>query len=97
MKMDMKKLILICLIASVIISGCQQKSRTDDSKILEDPQQECARASGEWKIFPDGCADSCFKARSKEPVFCTAVLTDGCDCGADRCWNGKTCEANDFV
>ncbi|MBI2129114.1 hypothetical protein HYU07_02650 [Candidatus Woesearchaeota archaeon] len=90
--MNMKNLILLWLIASVIISGCQQK--TGNSKVLDDPQKECARAGGEWKALPDGCVDSCFKARSKEPVFCTAVLTDGCDCGADRCWNGKTCEVN---
>ena len=93
MKRDMKKLILIWMIMSVLIGGCQQKNE-NGSKILDDPQQECARSGGEWKTLPDGCVDSCFKARSKEPVFCTTVLTDGCDCGADRCWNGKTCEAN---
>lgn len=93
MKMHFKNIILILLIAPLIIGGCQQKTE-NGSKILDDPRQECVRASGEWKIFPDGCADSCFKARSAEPVFCTAALIDGCDCGADRCWNGKTCEAN---
>lgn len=91
--MNMKNLILMWLIASVLISGCQQKTE-NGSKTLDDPQQECANVNGMWKMFSDGCVDSCFKARSKEPVFCTLAITDGCDCGADRCWNGKTCEAN---
>ena len=93
MKMYLNNLILIWLIASLIISGCQQKTE-NGSKILDNSGDECARVSGEWKIFSNGCVDSCSLVRSKEPVFCTAVLTDGCDCGADKCWSGKTCEAN---
>jgi len=62
--------------------------------ILDNPQEECERVGGVWKEFNNGCVDSCVKERSSEPVFCTQVLTDGCDCGPDRCWNGESCEGN---
>jgi len=64
------------------------------SDILNDPIEECARVDGLWKTFNNGCVDSCSLARSKEPLGCTAALTDSCDCGVDRCWNGRTCEQN---
>ncbi|MDO8740082.1 MAG: hypothetical protein Q7J54_00735 [Candidatus Woesearchaeota archaeon] len=94
----MKKSISVWLLGLVfavsMISGCQQKTEIDGSTVLDDPRAECARVSGEWKIFSNGCIDSCSLERSKEPLFCTTAMTDGCDCGADRCWTGKTCEAN---
>ncbi|GEM_PF-1474340 len=59
-----------------------------------DPKLLCEKASGVWKSFPNTCVDSCEKARAKERVFCGQAFTDGCDCGPDKCWNGKSCEDN---
>lgn len=89
----MKILIFILLFTLLLVYGCQ-KSEMNQPKVLDNPKEECSRVNGEWKIFSDGCVDSCFKARSKEPVFCTLALKEGCNCGPERCWNGKTCEAN---
>jgi hypothetical protein len=66
----------------------------DDEEILDDLLQECERVEGEWRTFSNGCADSCALARTPETILCAAVLTDGCDCGVNKCWNGKTCEDN---
>jgi len=60
----------------------------------DDPSTKCFRADGEWKEFSNGCVDSCDLARNPETILCTAALTDGCDCGPDRCWNGQSCEDN---
>jgi hypothetical protein len=60
---------------------------------LENPKEECARVGGTWRIFNNGCVDSCFLVRDKGTV-CTQALTEGCDCGPYKCWNGKTCESN---
>ena len=54
----------------------------------------CSRAGGKWKRFSSGCADSCFLARATSNPLCTMVLTDSCDCGPDKCWDGQTCVDN---
>lgn len=65
----------------------------DAGDILSDPQQECIRLGKEWKMFSNGCVDSCYLERNNDAT-CTTSLRDGCDCGLDECWNGQTCEAN---
>lgn len=91
----MKKILILCI---VLIVGCSQDLKNDDLAshplILEDPQEECARVEGGWMTFNNGCVDSCFAARSDETPICTMALTDSCDCGPERCWNGETCEDN---
>jgi len=65
--------------------------------LWEDPRYQCTRtggAGGEWKEFSNGCVDSCDLARNPEIISCTQALTNGCDCGPDRCWNGESCEDN---
>lgn len=64
--------------------------------ILEDLQEECENDGGEWKTFSNGCADSCILVREEGMIYCTEALTDGCDCGLERCWNDDTkmCEPN---
>ena len=87
-------MLTILLLAVVLISGCQKQTAVDNSQILDNPEEECLRVDGQWIIFYDGCVDSCFKARSNKTVYCTLALQEGCDCGEDRCWNGKSCEEN---
>jgi hypothetical protein len=68
---------LIFLAGLLILSACTQ---------LQDPQAECNRVEGEWREFPNACADKCDAGD-----ICAQVLTMSCDCGPDRCWNGRTC------
>jgi len=63
-------------------------------EILENPQEECESVDGTWTEFSNGCVDSCDLARNPETILCTQALTDGCECGPDRCWNGESCEDN---
>ena len=62
----------------------------------EDEQVACLEAEGEWKTFSNGCVDSCALARNPEIILCIQTLTDGCECGENRCWNSETgnCEDN---
>ena len=62
-------------------------------EVLETPKEECSRVGGEWKMLPDGCVDSCEKARGEE-IACSAAPKESCECGPNSCWNGKTCEPN---
>ena len=74
----------------LILLGCAQPDGQDN--VLDDPQQECERVGGEWRTFSDACADTCSHATGQTQV-CAQVLTDSCDCGEGRCWNGRTCTA----
>jgi hypothetical protein len=57
------------------------------------PLMACTSSGGTWKTLPDSCVDSCTRYQFDAPM-CLTVLTDGCDCGPDRCWDGTTCTAN---
>lgn len=50
---------------------------------------QCFIAGGHWTRLPDSCVDLCNPQKG-----CAEVLTFGCDCGPDKCWNGIFCEAN---
>ncbi len=52
-------------------------------------QKICDSGGGDWKQFPNGCVDSC--SSKGEDIFCTQVLTMGCDCGEGNCWDGISC------
>jgi len=53
----------------------------------------CVRGGGQWRDMTDACADSCASAR-QEALVCAQVITQGCDCGPERCWAGTFCEKN---
>ncbi len=53
--------------------------------------QLCESNGGSWTQFPnDGkyCHDECDKPTN---VKCLKALSMGCDCGTEKCWNGKKC------
>jgi len=54
----------------------------------------CKLAGGVYRTFPTTCADSCEFVRKGLAVFCGEAMTDSCDCGPDKCWNGTFCEPN---
>ena len=43
---------------------------------------QCEEVGGKWKMFSNGCVDNC----GQKPRICTTVLTEGCDCGATKCY-----------
>lgn len=69
--------------------------------ILIGPQiifPQCVLGGGLWKGFSNGCADSC---PTQEQLIedngirvCTAMLSAGCDCGPNKCWDGNKCVPN---
>jgi hypothetical protein len=70
-----------------------EKGKLNESKPQQLSNEEvCISVGRSWHYFPNTCVDSCTKARSKEPVVCGQAFTWGCDCGPNKCWNGKTCE-----
>ncbi|MCK5021878.1 MAG: hypothetical protein KAR54_01345 [Candidatus Pacebacteria bacterium] len=52
----------------------------------------CSNAGGEWQKFSNTCANTCSFERNKENSICAEVITESCNCGTDKCWNGKSCE-----
>ncbi len=84
-----KKILIIFLAVIVLVNSCSKEINTNlDSK------SACGKSGGLWKFFPNTCVDSCSYARSKERIMCGQAFTDGCDCGPNKCWNGKSCEIN---
>ena len=61
------------------------------SQVEVDMQEQCEMSGGDWRQFPNACADTCSYAADNSMV-CAQVLTYSCDCGTDMCWNGAACE-----
>ena len=80
----MKKTIIVIIIILIVISSffIFKNSKTEEENL-------CEKSGGTWREFSNGCVDSC--SAKGEDIFCTQVLTMGCDCGVDRCWNGLSC------
>ena len=87
-------LIVIILLAIIISININNRGYQKDNNIS--PIVECEKSGGIWKEFPDTCVDSCGYYRGNPSIGCGEALTDGCDCGTDKCWNRDTiaCENN---
>ena len=46
---------------------------------------KCIIGGGKWKTLPDTCVDKC------NADGCGEAITPGCDCGSNKCWNGRSC------
>ncbi len=82
----MKKLlkyVLLILIGVLVFLLTSFIVLTQVAPKLEHP--ECYSSGGKWATFPNGCVDRC------GAQVCTEEFTEGCDCGADKCWNGTHC------
>ena len=55
-----------------------------------DKRPACETENGSWRQFGNACADSC-KAKFDKFSICAQSLTYACDCGDNKCWNGKYC------
>jgi len=81
MKRQYKILLVFILIGVILLTGCNQD------------RSNCVKSSGQWNSFSNSCADSCDFERGITTI-CSTVLTRGCDCGPEMCWNGIKCELN---
>lgn len=79
MKKLSKILLVLILMAMVLVTGCNQT------------ELNCIKSGGKWTSFSNSCADSCDYKRGAINV-CSTVITEGCDCGIEMCWNGTGCE-----
>ena len=64
----------------------------EKEEIKQLSQELCEKGGGVWKGFPNSgkfCNDECNKP---EKYACRKFMSMGCDCGDDKCWNGKSCE-----
>lgn len=100
-KSNNQRVILYVFIGVLILFGVsayyynESYQKDDDRDIVEiNEQTRCVVEGGEWREFPNGCADSCALERNPEVVVCAQAFTYGCDCEEDMCWNGESCEAN---
>jgi len=84
---------VIVLILAGIIFFQQLQDLAKPKKIPEQTQEYCESHGAAYKGFSNGCRDSCESQRNSSAV-CTAVLTTGCDCGSEKCWNNFECEKN---
>jgi hypothetical protein len=76
------------------VCECIKNKCTKQEKVFHDLKEECEIAGGTWKPFNSACADTCDFVRNPTTHFCAQLLTESCDCGDDKCWNGETCEDN---
>jgi len=55
----------------------------------------CSATGGTWKTFGSSCVDSCLLV-SNPMLMCLQVVSEGCDCGANKCWDGASCVPNPY-
>ena len=89
------RVLLIIFLLSIFLTTSYFfiKNISIEYKVLDDPKKECGKMDGIWESFPNSCVDSC-DLINKDIYLCAQVITEGCDCGVYRCWNGETCEAH---
>ena len=81
MKTNAKLILILTLVGLIFMSGCSKE------------KLNCTNSGGKWTGFSNSCVDSCDYVRGYVQV-CGQILTQGCDCGPDMCWNGNSCEKN---
>ncbi len=81
----MKKILLLTI--CLFITGCGSANTISRDKTP--PEELCKKAGGNWVLFNAGCGDSCSVQKD-----CTMALEYNCECGANKCWDGKVCKQN---
>ena len=66
---------------NVYLSGLSEKC------ISKEEYQKGINSGGEWKLFSNGCGDSC----GIKPRICTLAFSWGVDCGPTKCYDGSIC------
>lgn len=80
---------VIILIASTIVISYLYFDELEPR--IKYPQ--CYDGGGKWRTFPNTCGDSC-SFLEEEQVLCGQAFWPNCDCGDDKCWDGKRCMPN---
>lgn len=52
---------------------------------------DCYAGEGRWITCSSGCGDFC----DSQNMECPAMIMPCCDCGPDKCWDGKKCVPNE--
>lgn len=87
-------LILVILIAlTLYIKG----NSDDNSSRLTTAEmiKACEESGGTWGELPNPCDHTCDYQRKilkGKKLFCAEVIVPGCQCGNNKCWNGRNCE-----
>ncbi len=55
-----------------------------------DDRSACESSKGVWRQFGNGCVDEC-RPKLDQFYICTGAITNGCECGKGRCWDGESC------
>jgi len=85
------------LLLGIALASCatpEKKEASAPEPVPKTASAACQQAGGKWRSFGNSCVDSCSYARAKGTMMCAQALTDGCDCGSSKCWDGKNCVAN---
>ncbi len=80
---------LIIFIIFFCFFSCKTFAQNIRSTSFDD-RPDCEKSRGVWREFGNACVDECRHKLDKFSVCATSV-TQGCDCGQGRCWNGETC------
>ena len=71
------------LVVLVAIAALAYFGVLDPNKFVGEAGK-CTVGGGEFKEFPNACADNC-----NAGDICAQVLTESCDCGEGKCWNDE--------
>lgn len=71
---------------------CWEDLQTEENE-CEISQPEVCSADSEYKEFADSCRDSCWRIVNTG-LTCEQTGSFGCDCGAEKCWDGFVCYVN---
>lgn len=93
----------LCLVAFSVIAPVNgyaeiEKPRTAIEFTNAVIEERCKETGGEWVMFADGCADTCYRVE-RENVSCPRVFRRSCECGPEKCWETGTvaCVTNESV
>lgn len=78
-------------ISTVTINPAPSLPPTQGQQPGTQAQQSCTNSGGVWDVFSTSCADDCSSIGQQQ---CPAVVTNGCNCGPTKCWNGNNCVTN---
>lgn len=87
----MKKLAKVLLILFSIFLLKENAFANFSRKTSFEERQNCEiENNGIWREFGNSCGDEC-EAKVNQFRICDNSLYVGCECGANRCWNGSSC------
>ncbi len=88
----MRKLVLVLLLTLTSRVAWAEFARSTTF----DDREVCVKERGVWREFGNSLADNC-EAKMDRFAIAAQVVTFGCDCGKNRCWNGEHCTSlSDF-